>query len=201
MKKLHVLILLFLFSKFSSLVAQDTLTVHAVKLTQDGNIYRVDGSIVSANIFKQYQDEIKDFEAKSNGKTLWVRRLDKNNKLIEQGLFCNGMTSIGNLLKDKSKGQIYYKRLCSGLRMAYCGQTPTGQKATEEIYDYSSGSHIYGTYLDGQKHGQFLHYDKDGTVIGVEAYDKGVLLKRKGRTYVVNPDGTFSYITDVAVKK
>jgi antitoxin component YwqK of YwqJK toxin-antitoxin module len=172
-------------------VAQDTLVVHSVKLTNDKGLYKMDDVIITADIFKKITAEQQTFQEKSKDRLMWVRRLDKNNKMVEQGLFCNGSTSIGNVIRYNEKGQVKYKKIYTGAKVTSCNPSEVGRRATEDIFDLASGSRIYGTYQDGVKHGQFIFYDKLGTIIGVEAYEKGQLLKRKGRVFTVKEDGSF----------
>jgi antitoxin component YwqK of YwqJK toxin-antitoxin module len=186
--------------------AQDTLVVHSVKLTHDKGVYKMDDVTITAEAFQKLSAEQQNFEAKSKGRLTWVRRLDKNNKMVEQGLFCDGSNPVGNVMRYNEKGQIKYKKLYAGTKITACGQSEVGRRATEEIYDLAAGWRIYGAYQDGVKHGQFIYYDKAGTIIGVEAYEKGQMLKRKGRIYTVKEDGTFAVTTDnsaasVTVKK
>jgi antitoxin component YwqK of YwqJK toxin-antitoxin module len=171
--------------------AQDTLTVHSVKLVAENGIYQADGITVSVDIYKKIEAEQVAFKAKSLNRVCWVRRLDKNNRMVEQGLFCNGTTPLGNVFRYDSKGQVRYKKLYTGTKLTTCGQSEIGTKAVEEIYDFTKGLRIYATYLDGQKHGQFIYYEK-GDIVGVEAYEKGKLLKRTGRIFAVNEDGSFA---------
>jgi hypothetical protein len=185
--------LLFTVATFCSfqIFAQDTLIVHAVKLVSENGAYKADDMTISQDVYKKLQDEQANFQIKSQNKVCWVRRLDKNNRLIEQGLFCSGTTPLGNYFKYDSKGQVKYKKLFSGTKFTACGQSEAGTKAVEEIYDFAKGMRIYGCYTDGQKHGQFIYYEK-GVIVGAEAYDKGQLLKRTGRIFAVKDDGTFA---------
>ena len=171
--------------------AQDTLLVHAIKLTAENGVYKADDLTIPLDAYKKVQAEQTNFQAKSQNKVCWVRRLDKNNRLIEQGLFCNGTTQVGNVIKYDSKGQVKYKKLYSGTKITSCGQGEVGTRAVEEIYDFAKGMRIYGAYLDGLKHGQFIYYEK-GIIVGVEAYEKGQLLKRTGKIFAVNDDGSFA---------
>lgn len=175
----------------SALFAQDTLIVHAVKLVSENGIYKADDLTVSPEVFKKLQEEQANFQTKSQNKICWVRRLDKNNRLLEQGLFCNGTTSLGNYFKYDSKGQVKYKKLFSGTKLTACGQTEIGTRAVEEIYDFVKGMRIYGSYSDGLKHGQFIYYEK-GIIVGVEAFEKGQLLRRTGKIFAVKDDGSFA---------
>lgn len=179
--------------------AQDTLMVHIVKLSSNGTVYLVDSSPVAAEIYKKYQDEQNNFKSKSQNKICWVRKFSKENRMIEQGLYCNGTTPVGNVIKYDLKGQVKYKKLYSGVRITACGQSEIGRKAVEEIYDLSAGLRIYGSYQDGVKHGQFLYYEK-AVIVGVEAYEKGVLLKRTGKIFNVREDGSFALVNLVGVK-
>jgi antitoxin component YwqK of YwqJK toxin-antitoxin module len=172
-------------------IAQDTLVVHSVKLTNDKGLYKMDDVIITADVFKKITAEQQNFQEKSKDRITWVRRLDKNNKMVEQGLFCNGSNPIGNVIRYNDKGQVKYKKVYTGAKVTTCNPSEVGRRATEDIFDLASGSRIYGTYQDGVKHGQFIFYDKLGTIIGVEAYEKGQLLKRKGRVYLVKDDGSF----------
>jgi antitoxin component YwqK of YwqJK toxin-antitoxin module len=180
-----------LFIALNIATAQDTLTVHAVKLVAENGIYQADGIIVSADIYKKIEAEQLAFQVKSKNRVCWVRRIDKNNRMVEQGLFCNGTTPLGNVFRYDSKGQVRYKKLYTGTKLTTCGQSEIGTKAVEEIYDFTKGLRIYATYTDGQKHGQFIYYEK-GDIVGVEAYEKGKLLKRTGRIFAVNEDGSFA---------
>lgn len=190
MIRLIIPLTIFTLSTLTTL-AQDTLIVHAVKLVASGNSYFVDGTSVTADVFKKLQDEQNTFKQKSQNKLCWVKRLNKDNKMIEQGLFCNGTTPVGNVIKYNSKGLVTYKKLYSGVKITTCGQSEVGRRAVEEIYDFTAGLKIYGSYQDGVKHGQFLYYDKS-IVVGVEAYEKGQLLKRTGKIFSVKDDGTFA---------
>jgi antitoxin component YwqK of YwqJK toxin-antitoxin module len=171
--------------------AQDTLVVHAVKLVSENGLYKADDMTISQEVYKKLQDEQSTFKTKSQNNVCWVRRLDKNNRIIEQGLFCNGTTSLGNYFKYDSKGQVKYKKLFTGTKMTACGQTEAGTRAVEEIYDFPRGLRIYGSYSDGLKHGQFIYYEK-GIIVGVEAFEKGQLLRRTGKIFAVKDDGTFA---------
>lgn len=179
--------------------SQDTLIVHAVKLSSNGTVYLVDSAPVTTEVFKKLQDEQNNFKSKSLNKICWVKKLNKDNKMIEQGLFCNGTTPVGNLIKYDLKGQVKYKKLYSGVRITTCGQSEAGRKAVEEIYDFSAGLRIYGSYQDGEKHGQFLYYEK-AVIVGVEAYEKGKLLKRTGKIFTVKEDGSFLLANLASVK-
>ena len=179
-------------------VAQDTLVVHNVKLTSDKGAYKMDDVTVTAEVFQKITAEQQNFAAKSKDRITWVKRLDKNHKMVEQGLFCNGSNPIGNVIRYNDKGQIKYKKVCVGVKPTACNQSEMGRRATEEIYDIAAGWRIYGQYENGLKHGQFLYYDKAGTIVGVEAYDKGQLLKRKGKIYNVKEDGSFVVATENA---
>jgi hypothetical protein len=190
MIRLLISLTIFTFS-FVTIFAQDTLIVHAVKLVSNGNSYLVDGTPVAADIFKKLEDEQRNFKTKSLNKLCWVKKISKDNKMIEQGLFCNGTTPVGNVIKYNAKGLVTYKKLYSGVKITACGQSEVGRKAIEEIYDFAVGLKIYGSYQDGLKHGQFLYYDKT-VIVGVEAYEKGQLLKRTGKIYTVKEDGSFA---------
>lgn len=189
MRKLLFIVVAFTFT--STAFAQDTLIVHAVKLISENGAYKADDLSVSPEAFKKLQEEQANFLTKSQNKVCWVRRLDKNNRLIEQGLFCNGTTQLGNYFKYDTKGQVKYKKLYSGTKFTACGQSEAGTRSVEEIYDFAKGMRIYGSYSDGLKHGQFIYYEK-GIIVGVEAFDKGILLKRTGKIFAVKDDGTFA---------
>jgi hypothetical protein len=177
------------FIVLSTLSALDTLTVHAMKIKFEDGLFLADGSIIKKDVYYKLKAEYDEFEKKSKGKICWVRRLDKNNKLVEQGLFCDGYIPVGNVFRFNAEGKIIYKKIHTGNKIASCGQNENGTKATEEVFDLSKGLRIYGTYENGLKHGQFLYYEKN-TVVGAEAYEKGNLLKRRGRIFSVNDDGT-----------
>ena len=181
----------FIAFSFSPVIAQDTLLVHVIKLTSENGVYKADELVIPLDVYNKVQAEQTNFKAKSQNKVCWVRRLDKNNRLVEQGLFCNGTTQVGNIIKYDSKGQVKYKKLYSGTKITACGQSEVGTRSVEEIYDFAKGMRIYGSYMDGFKHGQFIYYEK-GIIVGVEAYEKGQLLKRTGRIFSVNDDGTFA---------
>jgi hypothetical protein len=188
MKKLHLTLFSIVLTAFT-LQAQDTLTVHASKVKFEDGLFMADGSIIKKDVYTKLKAEQEDFLKKSKGRICWVRRLDKNDKVIEQGLFCDGTTSVGNLIRYNSKGQITYKKLHSGTRITSCGQSENGTKATEEAFDLVNNLRIYGTYENGQKHGQFLYYEK-GTVVGAEAFENGKLIKRRGKVFSINDDGS-----------
>jgi antitoxin component YwqK of YwqJK toxin-antitoxin module len=175
----------------TTITAQDTLIVHAVKLVSENGTYKADDMTISQEIYKKLQAEQVDFQTKSQNKVCWVRRLDKNNRMIEQGLFCNGTTALGNNFKYDAKGQVKYKKLFTGVKMAACGQSDAGTRAVEEIYDFPRALRIYGSYADGLKQGQFLYYEK-GIIVGVEAFEKGQLLRRTGKIFSVKDDGSFA---------
>jgi antitoxin component YwqK of YwqJK toxin-antitoxin module len=174
--------------------AQDTLTVHVIKLVSENGIYKADDVTVSAEIFKKLQDEQTNFQNKSQNKVCWVRRLDKYNHMLEQGFFCNGTKPVGTHFKYDSKGQVKYKKVYSGVKVTVCGQSEVGTKATEEIQDFSKGLRIYGSYSDGLKQGQFIYYEK-GIIVGVEAFEKGQLLRRTGKIFSLNDDGSLGSTT------
>lgn len=176
---------------FNSVFALDTLTVHALKLTAVNGTYKADDITISPEAYQKLQAEQANFATKSQNRVCWVRRLDKNNRMIEQGLFCNGVTPLGNVIRYDTKGQVRYKKLYTGNLLTTCGQSEIGTKAVEEIYDFVKNMRIYGSYKDGQKHGQFIYYEK-GEIVGVEAYEKGQLLKRTGKIFAVNDDGSFA---------
>lgn len=194
----HFLLILFT-TIITPIFSQDTLMVHVVKLSSNGTVYLVDSSPVSADVYKKYQAEQENFKQKSQNKICWVRKFNKDNRMIEQGLYCNGTTPVGNHIKYDLKGQVKYKKLYSGVRVTACGQNEMGRKAVEEIYDFSAGLRIYGSYQDGEKHGQFLYYEKT-VIVGVEAYEKGKLLKRTGRIFNVREDGSFAQVNLATVK-
>jgi hypothetical protein len=187
MRKLHFLAFA-IFTTFP-VFAQDTLTVHVIKLVSENGIYKADDVTVSAEIFKKLQDEQTNFQNKSQNKIFWVRRLDKYNHMIEQGLFCSGTTPVGTHFKYDSKGQVKYKKVYSGVKITACGQSEVGTRVTEEIQDFTKGLRIYGSYSDGLKQGQFIYYEK-GVIVGVEAFEKGQLLRRTGKVFSVNDDGS-----------
>ena len=189
MKQLLFIVLTII--SISPVIAQDTLIVHSIKLTAENGVYKADDLTIPLDAYKKVQAEQANFQAKSQNKVCWVRRLDKNNRLIEQGLFCNGTTQVGNITKYDSKGQVKYKKLYSGTKITTCGQSEVGTRAVEEIYDFAKGMRIYGSYMDGLKHGQFIYYEK-GIIVGVEAFEKGQVLKRTGKIFAVNNDGTFA---------
>jgi antitoxin component YwqK of YwqJK toxin-antitoxin module len=178
------------------IVAQDTLVVHTVKLTNDNGHYKMDDLTITADAFQKLLAEQQYFEAKSKNRVTWVRRLDKNNKMIEQGLFCDGLNAVGNVIRYNEKGQVKYKKIYTSAAVTTCNQSEVGKRAIEEIFDLNAGWRIYATYQDGLKQGQFLYYDKAGTIVGVEAYEKGKLLKRKGKVYTVKEDGSFIVSTE-----
>lgn len=190
MIRLIIPLTIFTLTSFKSF-AQDTLIVHSVRLLASGNAYFADGTSITGDVFQKLQDEQNTFKTKSQNKIYWVKKLDKNNKMIEQGLFCNGTTPVGNVIRYNSKGQVIYKKLYSGVKITSCGQSEAGVRAVEEIFDITAGLKIYGSYQDGVKHGQFLYYDKT-IVVGVEAYEKGQLLKRTGKIFSVKDDGSFA---------
>ena len=183
---------------FTPAFSQDTLIVHAVKLVSNGGTYLVDGAPVTVDVFKKLEEEQKNFKIKSQNKICWIKKLNKDNRMVEQGLYCNGTTAVGNLIKYNVKGLVTYKKLYSGVKITTCGQGDVGRKAIEEIYDFGAGLRIYGSYQDGVKHGQFLYYEKN-IIVGVEAFEKGKLLKRTGRIYNVNEDGTFTLVNLASV--
>jgi antitoxin component YwqK of YwqJK toxin-antitoxin module len=178
--------------------SQDTLTVHVIKLVSENGIYKADDVTVSSEIFKKIQDEQTNFQNKSQNRVCWVRRLDKYNHMLEQGFFCNGTTPAGTNFKYDSKGQVKYKKVYSGVKITACGQSEAGTKATEEVQDFSKGLRIYGCYSDGLKQGQFIYYEK-GVIVGVEAFEKGQLLRRTGKIFSVNDDGSLGSTTGSAI--
>jgi hypothetical protein len=181
------------FTVLSTLSALDTLTVHAMKIKFEEGLFLSDGSIIKKELYNKLKAEYAEFEQKSKGKICWVKRLDKNDKIIEQGLFCDGTIPAGNVFRFNSEGKIIYKRIHFGVKITTCGQGENGTKSTEEAFDLVKGLRIYGTYENGLKHGQFLYYEKN-TVVGAEAFEKGKLLKRRGKTFVINEDGSFKQI-------
>ncbi len=190
----------FLFCKISTTTfAIDTLTIHDVRLTAQNGKFKANGEAISAETYQKYQKENDALKNWTAGTTFWLKKLDKSDRLIEQGLFCTDLTAVGNYIKYNEKGQIMYKRFFSDGRLPTCTNS-TGTRAVEEIFDLTHNLKIYGTYKDGLRDGQFLYYDKDGSVIGVEAYNKGQLLKRKGKIFTVNPDGTFSVPNTLTIK-
>ncbi len=190
MKK-FILALAFAATFHPYIFSQDTLVVHDVKLTSENGVLKMDDVVIPPELFKKIQTEQNNYQTKSLNRICWIKRIDKNHKMFEQGLFCSGNLPIGNVIRYDAKGQIKYKKLYSGGKPTSCMQAEIGRRATEEIYDLVNGLRIYGTWVNGVKDGQFLYYDKAGTIVGVEAFDKGNMLKRKGRIYIVKEDGSF----------
>lgn len=195
----HLLLSFFFVSTFSTTTfAIDTLSIHDLTLTAQNGKFKANGEAISADTYLTYQKENDALKNRAAGTTFWLKKLDKNDKILEQGLFCTDLTAVGNYMKYNEKGQIKYKRFFTEGRLPTCSNS-TGTRAVEEIFDLANNLKIYGTYKDGVRDGQFLYYDKDGSVIGVEAYNKGQLLKRKGKIFTVNADGSFTVASSNAL--
>lgn len=179
-------------------IAQDTLTIHDVKLTAQSGKFKANGETITADTYQKFQKEQDALKNRAAGTTFWLKKMDKNDKIVEQGLVCTDLLPVGNYMKYNEKGQIKYKRFFTTGRVPTCTNA-TGTRAVEEIFDLTNSLKVYGTYVDGLKDGQFLYYDKDGSVIGVEAYNKGKLLKRKGKIFIINADGSLSIPSTTAV--
>lgn len=198
MKKLFLplLILLGLFT-CSRTLAQDTVVVHAVKLTTIGTTLKVDDKVVTPDVYRKYEDEQKNFMQKCTGdKPCWISFM-RGNKVVEEGIFCK-MTPVGTHFKYDENGKVVYKKIYSIPTKNFSCTKPdyTGSEATEEIFD-KSGLKIFGTYKDGLKQGRWLYYDNAKAILGYEDFEKGVSQRRKGKVFTTRTDGSF----DIAVVK
>ena len=198
MKKLFLPLLIspYLFSPATTF-AQDTVVVHAVKLTTVGTVLKVDDKVVTPDVYHKYEDEQKNFMQKCTGdKPCWINFM-RANKIVEEGIFCK-MTPVGTHFKYDESGKVVYKKIYSIPAKSFSCTKPdyAGSEATEEIFD-KSGLKIFGTYKDGLKQGRWLYYDTSKAIIGYEDFEKGVSQRRKGKVFTTRTDGSF----DIAVAK
>ena len=197
MKKLFLLLLTPLLFTPSRIVAQDTISVHTVKLSNAGTVFKVDDKIVTADVYRKFEDEQKAFMQKCKGdKPCWINFM-RGNQVIEEGIFCK-MTPVGTHFKYDDKGKVIYKKVYSKpAKNLSCSKLDyTGSEATEEIFD-KNGFKIFGTYKDGLKEGRWLYYDNTNAIIGYEDFEKGISQRRKGRVFTTKIDGSF----DIAISK
>jgi hypothetical protein len=197
MKKLFMLLLAPILLPTPQTFAQDTVTVHTVKLATVGSVFKVDDKVVAADIYRKYEDEQKAFVQKSKGdKPYWVNFM-RGKKVVEEGIFC-GMNAVGTHFKYDDKGKVVYKKIYSKpAKNLNCSRPDyTGSEATEEVFD-KNGFKIFGTYKDGLKDGRWLYYNNTNNIIGYEDFEKGVSQRRKGKVFTTKTDGSF----DIAVAK
>ena len=181
----------------SQILAQDTISVHTVKLSNAGNVFKVDDKIVTADVYRKFEDEQKAFMQKCKGdKPCWINFM-RGNQVIEEGIFCK-MTPVGTHFKYDDKGKVIYKKVYSKPAKNLSCSKPdySGSEATEEIFD-RNGFKIFGTYKDGLKEGRWLYYDNSNAIIGYEDFEKGISQRRKGRVFTTKTDGSF----DIAIGK
>jgi antitoxin component YwqK of YwqJK toxin-antitoxin module len=197
MKKLFLLLLTPLLFTPSQILAQDTVSVHTVKLSNAGTVFKVDDKIVTADVYRKFEDEQKAFMLKCKGeKPCWINFM-RGNQVIEEGIFCK-MTPVGTHFKYDDKGKVIYKKVYSKpAKNLSCSKLDyTGSEATEEIFD-KNGFKIFGTYKDGLKEGRWLYYDNTNAIIGYEDFEKGISQRRKGKVFTTKTDGSF----DIAIGK
>jgi antitoxin component YwqK of YwqJK toxin-antitoxin module len=197
MKKLSLLLLTPLLFTPSQILAQDTVSVHTVKLSNAGNVFKVDDKIVTADVYRKFEDEQKAFMQKCKGdKPCWINFM-RGNQVVEEGIFCK-MTPVGTHFKYDDKGKVIYKKVYSKPAKNLSCSKPdyTGSEATEEIFD-KNGFKIFGTYKDGLKEGRWLYYDNTNAIIGYEDFEKGISQRRKGKVFTTKTDGSF----DIAIGK
>jgi antitoxin component YwqK of YwqJK toxin-antitoxin module len=197
MKKLFLFLITPFFFIPSQIAAQDTVLVHTVKLSNTGNVFKVDEKIVTADVYRKYEDEQKMFMQKCTGeKPCWINFM-RGNTVIEEGIFCK-MTAVGTHFKYDEKGKVVYKKVYSKpAKNLSCSKLDyTGSEATEEVFD-KNGFKIFGTYRDGLKAGRWLYYDNTNNIIGYEDFEKGISQRRKGKVFTTKVDGSF----DIAVSK
>jgi hypothetical protein len=174
--------------------AQDTVSVHTVKLVNVGTVFKVDDKVVSADVYKKYEDEQKNFMQKCTGsKPCWINFM-RGNQVVEEGLFCK-MTPVGTHFKYDDKGKVTYKKIYSKPAKNYACPTPdyTGSEATEETFD-KNGFKIFGTFKNGLKENRWLYYDNLNNIIGYEDFEKGISQRRKGKVFTTKIDGSFDII-------
>jgi antitoxin component YwqK of YwqJK toxin-antitoxin module len=197
MKKLFLLLFTPLLCPTPKISAQDTVTVHTVKLANVGTVFKVDDKVVTADVYQKFADEQKVFMQKCTGdKPCWIN-FKRGNQIIEEGIFCK-MTPVGTHFKYDDKGKVVYKKVYSKPAKNLSCTKPdyTGSEATEEVFD-KNGFKIFGTYKDGLKQGRWLYYDNTNNIIGYEDFEKGVSQRKKGRVLTTKTDGSF----DIAVVK
>ncbi|MDZ7876404.1 MAG: hypothetical protein U5L45_01975 [Saprospiraceae bacterium] len=195
MKKLFFLLFMPSLCPISNIAAQDTVTVHTVKLWNVGTVFKVDDKIVTADAYKKYADEQKVFMQKCTGdKPCWIN-FKRGNTTTEEGIFCK-MTPVGTHFKYDDKGKVVYKKIYSKpAKNLSCSKLDyAGSEATEEVFD-KNGFKIFGTYKDGLKQGRWLYYDNTNNIIGYEDFEKGISQRRKGRVLTTKTDGSF----DIAI--
>jgi antitoxin component YwqK of YwqJK toxin-antitoxin module len=197
MRKLFFFSIALLLFTSAKIAAQDTVTVHAVKLSNTGNVFKVDDKIVTADVYRKFEDEQKNFVQKcGSDKPCWINFL-RGKQIIEEGMFCK-MTPVGTHFKYDEKGKVVYKMIFSKPAKNLSCSKPdyTGSEATEEVFD-KNGFKIFGTYKDGLKSGRWLYYDNLNNIIGYEDFEKGVSQRRKGKVFTTKMDGSF----DIALAK
>jgi hypothetical protein len=174
--------------------AQDTVTVHMVKLTNTNSILKVDDKIVTADVYRKYEEEQKNFVQKCAGdKPCWINFL-RGKQVVEEGWFCK-MTPVGTHFKYDDKGKVVYKMIYSKPTKNFSCAKPdyTGSEATEETFD-KNGFKIFGTFKDGLKSSRWLYYDNTNNIIGYEDFEKGISQRRKGKVFTTRNDGSFDIV-------
>ena len=197
MKKLFLLLIITPLLVPAKIVAQDTVSVHTVKLSNVGSVFKVDEKIVTVDVYRKYEEEQKNFMQKCNGdKPCWINFL-RGKQVIEEGMFCK-MTPVGTHFKYDDAGKAIYKKIYSKPAKNFACPKPdyTGSEATEEVFD-KNGLKIFGTYKDGLKQGRWLYYDNKNNIIGYEDFEKGISQRRKGKVFTTKNDGSF----DIAIAK
>lgn len=173
------------------IVAQDTVSVHTVRLSTVGTVLKVDDKIVTLDVYRKYEEEQKNFMQKCTGnKPCWINFM-RGNQIAEEGLFCR-MTPVGNHFKYDERGKVVYKKIYSIPNKNFSCLKPDyiGSGATEEVFD-KNGLKIFGTYKDGLKQGRWLYYDSTNAIIGYEDFEKGISQRRKGKVFTTRTDGSF----------
>ena len=90
--------------------AQDTVSVHTVKLATAGTLFKIDDKVVSVDVYRKYENEQKLFMQKCTGdKPCWINFL-RGNQVVEEGIFCK-MTPVGNHFKYDEHGKVVYKKI------------------------------------------------------------------------------------------
>jgi antitoxin component YwqK of YwqJK toxin-antitoxin module len=195
MKKLILFLTIALNLFFSpKMIAQDTVSVHTVRLSNVGNVFKVEDKIVTADIYQKYEAEQKNFMQKCTGeKPCWINFM-RGNQIVEEGIFCK-MTAVGTHFKYDEKGKVTYKKIYSKpAKNLSCSKLDyAGSEATEEIFD-KSGCKIFGTYKDGFKEGRWLYYDNANNIIGYEDFEKGISQRKKGKVFTTKVDGSFDIV-------
>ena len=173
------------------IAAQDTISVHTVKLSMAGTLFKVDDKVVPVDVYRKYEDEQKLFMQKCTGdKPCWINFL-RGNQIVEEGIFCK-MTPVGNHFKYDEQGKVVYKKIYLKPTKNFSCLKPdyTGSEATEEIFD-KNGLKIFGTYKDGLKEGRWLYYDNKNAILGYEDFEKGISQRHKGKVFTTRTDGSF----------